>query len=180
MEETNNKLQLNLSQRHPNDLETDFRFEVIAAAAVERGYAPEQIRVIREGMDRRGISKDVEDVYQQHSAEDLMNYLFIKINREGLYDILPEGLFHTSTYKRSYKDIDSDTERAMDEIKIHREQEFFARKFFHIFEEASDRMLTDAYLYEARYDRKISNKEFVDLFVYYWLLLKGLEHKQYG
>lgn len=179
MEEVNNnKSQLDFSQQHPNELETDFRFEVIAAALVERGYAPEQIRVIREGMDRRGISKDVEDVYQQYSPEDLMDYLYIKVNREGLYDTLPEGLFHKSTYKRSYRDIDSDTEKAMDEIKFHREQEFFARKFFHIFEEASDRMLTDAYLYEARYDRKISNNEFVDLFVYYWPLLKELEHKQ--
>ncbi len=179
MKETNNgKLQINLSQQHPNDLETDFRFEVIAAALVERGYTPEQIRVIREGMDRRGISKDVEDVSLQFSPEDLMDYLYLKVNREGLYDMLPEGLFHKSTYKRSYKDMDTDTEKALDEIKIHREQEFFVRKFFRVFEEASDRMLTDAYLYEARYDRKISHEEFVDLFVHYWPLLKELEHKQ--
>lgn len=172
------KQYLNLSQQRPNTLDTDFRFEVVADALVERGYMPEQIRIIREGIERRGISKDVEDVYQRYSPEDLMDYLYIKVNREGLYDVLPKGLFHKSTYKRSYKDIDTDTEKALDEIKIHREQEFFARKFFQVFEEAADRMLTDAYRYEARFDRKISNEEFVDLFVNYWPVLKKLEHNQ--
>ena len=173
-----NKQELNPSQQHPNNLDTDFRFEVIAAALLERGYTPEQIRVMREGIDRRGVSKDVEEVYRRYSPEELMDFLYIKVNREGLYDMLPEGLFHKSMYKRSYKDIDTDTEKALDEIKIHREQEFFARKFFHIFEEASDRMLIDAYRYEARYDRKVNHEEFVDLFVYFWPLLKKLEHKQ--
>ncbi len=172
------KRELNFSQQYPNDLDTDFRFEVIAAALIERGYTPEQIRVIREGIGRRGVSKDVESVYRQHSPENLTDCLCIKVNREGLYDMLPEGLFHTSTYKRSYKDMDTDTEKALDEIKIHREQEFFARKFFHVFEVPSDRILIDAYFYEARYDRKVSHEEFVDLFVHYWPLLKELEHKQ--
>lgn len=180
MEEQINKTnsELDLSQQLPNDADTDFRFEVIAAALVERGYDPEQIRVVREGMERRGISKDVEKVFQRYSPEELMDYLYINVNREGLYDMLPEGVFHKPTYKRTYKDQQTDVEKALDEIKIHREQEFFARRFFHIFEEASDRMLTDAYLYEARYDRKISHTEFVDLFFPYWPVLKELEHKQ--
>lgn len=92
------KQELNFSEQHPNDLDTDFRFEVIAAALIERGYSPEQIRVVREGIDRRGVSKDVEEVYRRYSPEELMDYLYIKVNREGL--------FHKSTYKHSYKDID--------------------------------------------------------------------------
>ena len=170
----NTELKLKESQKLPNDLETDFRTEVVIAALIEQGHDPEQIRVVRDGLARRGISKDVEEVYRQYSPEDLTDYLYIKVNREGLYDMLPEGLFHQPIRKR----LNPDKEDLMDEIKIHRQEEFFARKFFHIFEEAADRMLADAYLYEARYDRKISNQEFVDLFVSYWPVLKELEHKQ--
>ena len=164
----------NLFNHHPNTLSTDYTFEVIVASLIEQGCPPEQIEIVREGIARRGISKDVEAITRKYSPEELVDYLCISVNRESLYDMLPEGLFHQPIYKRAY----SDVEKAVDEIKIHREQEFFARKFFHLFELMADQTLIDAYLYETKYDRKISNKEFINLFVQYWPILNLLEHKQ--
>lgn len=169
---------LDFTGLHPNSMDTDYLFEVIVASLIEQGCPPDQIEIVRDGIARRGISKDVEAIRKKYSAEELTDYLCVSVNREGLYDMLPEGLFHKPTYKRTYKDIESDVEKAVDEIKIHREQEFFARKFFHLFELMADQTLIDACLYETKYDRKITHKEFVRLFVQYWPVLNMLEHKQ--
>lgn len=163
---------------NPNTLDSDYRFEVIAASLIEQGYHPDQIEIVRDGIARRGISKDIESVSLKYAMEELMNYIQINVNREGLYDMLPEGLFHQQTFKRSYKDIETDVEKAVDEIKIHREQEFFTRKFFHLFELMADQTLIDACLYETKYDKKIKHPEFINLFVPYWPVLKMLEHQQ--
>lgn len=161
-----------------NTPDTDYLFEVIVAAMIEQGVAPEEIEIVREGIARRAVSKDIETITCKYSQEELTHYLSVHVNREGAYDMLPEGLFHTATYNRTYKDIASDVEKAQEEIKIHREQEFFARKFFRLFELMADQTLVDAYLYETKYDRKVSNPEFVNLFVQYWPVLKMLEHRQ--
>lgn len=169
---------LGLYAKEPNTADTDFTFEVIAASLIEQGVHPDQIEIVRDGIARRGISKDIASVAPRYSVEELMNYIQINVNREGLYDMLPEGLFHKPTFKRSYKDIETDVEKAVDEIKIHREQEFFARKFFHLFELMADQTLIDAYLYETKYDKKMKHKEYIRLFVQYWPVLNLLEQKQ--
>lgn len=161
-----------------NTLDTDFKLEVIIATLVEQGYDPELIRILRDGIDRRHISKDIEKVYEKFNDDDLRKYLHIHVNREGIYDILPEGIFHKQTYKRSYKDIETDVEKALEEIKIHREQEFFARRFFQLFEQMIDNTLVDIYQNEIRYDHTIHNREYVDLFIQYWPVLRRLQHRQ--
>jgi hypothetical protein len=86
----------------------------------------------------------IEDVYirpvstfQRSYAPDLLSiekrertlgnpYYYIDISREGLYDMLPEGLFH-ETLK---KDAQIDTETAVEELEMHRREEKSARQFF--------------------------------------------------
>ena len=173
--EGNSDLQkFNLSGKQANELSTDFCMEVVVASLIEQGYASDLIRVVREGMARRGISKDIESISQQYVADELQDYLSIKTNREGFYDMLPEGLFHQPIRNRP----NPDKEDIMDEIRIHRQEEFFARKFFHIFEQESDKRVVDAYLFEAKLDRKNSNREYIGLFEHYWPVLKELSHKQ--
>jgi hypothetical protein len=161
-----------------NNSDADFKFEVVISSLIEQGYDPELIHILREGLSRRSVSNDIENVYRKYNNEDFKEYLHIHVNREGLYDILPEGLFHKHTYKRGYKDIRTDVEKALDEIKIHREQEFFARRFFQLFEQVIDNTLTDIYQAEIRYDWNTKNRDFVDLFIQYWQILKRLKHQQ--
>lgn len=161
-----------------NGLEADFKVEVVIASLMEQGVEPELIQILREGIARRAVSKDIEKVYRKYNEDDFKQYLHIHVNRESIYDILPEGIFHKSTYKRNYKDIQTDVEKALDEIKIHREQEFFARRFFHVYEQVIDDTLVDICRTEIRYDQKSHHREFTDLFVQYWPVLKLLEHRQ--
>lgn len=166
------------SMKFSNTLDTDFKLEVVIASLVKQGYDQELIRILRDGASRRYVSKEIEKVYEKYNDDNFKKYLHIHVNREGIYDILPEGIFHKTTYKRSYKDIQTDVEKALDEIKIHREQEFFARRFFQLFEQIVDNTLVEICQTEIRYDHKVTNREFTDLFIQYWPVLRRLEHRQ--
>ncbi len=158
----------------PNTFDADYLLEVIVASMIERGYDPDTLRIYREGIARRGVSKDVEQIQTQFSQADLEEHLTIKANREGIYDMLPQGLFHDTRQKRKNPDKEDITEK----IKDQRQEEFFVRKFFHPFEESADKTLIEAYLYEIRYNRKISNPEFINVYLQYWPLMKDLPHRQ--
>ncbi|MDR2917875.1 MAG: type VI secretion system baseplate subunit TssG [Tannerella sp.] len=166
---------LDLSKKQINSPDTDFKPEVVAASLIEQGFDPELIMIIRDGAARRGISKEVEEILIKFSDHTLQDYLHIKTNKEGGYDMLPQGLFHKPLYKKKFL---KDKEEALEEIRIHREEEFFARKFFLLFEVMTDETSIEAQLFEIRYDKKISNPEFVNLFVQFWPILKLLEHRQ--
>ena len=161
-----------------NTLDSDFKLEVVVASLIEEGYDPELIQILRDGIERRQVSKDIEEVYTKYNNDDFREYLHIHTNREGVYDILPENIFHKSIYKQTYKDAEYDVEKALDQIKIHREQEFFARRFFQVFEQVIDHTLVEINQTEIKYDRTSTNREFTNLFVQYWPVLKRLEHRQ--
>lgn len=157
-----------------NNTESDYKAEVVAAELIEQEYDPDQILIVREGDSRRGYAKDIEKIYLQFSQQDLRDYLYIATNKAGIYDILPEGLFHQPIHRK----LGADKEDVLEEIKIHRNEEFFARKFFRLFEFEADRMLVEAYLYESKYEKKVTNSNFVDIFMPYWPVLKLLTREQ--
>ena len=174
MEEGKDILQLEGIDKIANLLDTDFRAEALAASWIEDGYDGEKIHIIRLGGAKRGFSKDIEEIDIHFSEYDLKDYLQIKTNRESIYDSLPEGIFHQSTQKR----FNRDKEDIIDEIKQHRLEEFYARKFFQAFEVESDYALVLAYLFEAQYDKKIRNSSYTDVFIPYWSILKLLNPEQ--
>lgn len=169
---------MNRLNHFTNSFDSDFKFEVVVASLIEQGCDPELIRIIRSGIARRAVAKDIERIEEKYNDVDFREYTHIHVNREGIYDILPEGLFHKQIHRQRFRDAQSDTEDAVEQIKIHREQEFFARRFFQVFEQSIDQMLVEVYQTEMRYDRKTTDKEFVELFFQYWSVLKLLEHRQ--
>jgi hypothetical protein len=160
--------------KHPNTPTTDFKAETIAANLIEQGYDPDRILLIRKGSFKRGFSKDIEEVSLQFSTNDLSDYLHIKTNRESIYDILPEGIFHRTVNRK----LNPDKEDMVDEIKVHREEEFFARKFFQPFEVELDNLLIDMALFEAKFDKRIGNPAYVEIFLFYWSVIKLLKREQ--
>jgi hypothetical protein len=172
--EVKNILELETVDKCPNSLTTDFKAEVIAASLIEQDYDASKIILVRGGAAKRGYAKDVENISLYFSPYDRSDYLYIRTNREGIYDILPEGIFHQPVHKHMNKD----REDILDEMKVHREEEFFARRFFQLFEVELDSMLTDIYLYEMLFNKKISHPNFIGVFVHYWPVLKLLEREQ--
>ena len=86
---------------------------------------------------RRGFSKDIQEIRSEYSHYDLTDYLYLHVNRRSIYDALPEGIFHKNLHQSGKVS----KEQVLDEIRIHREEEFFARRFFKPFEISLDHLL---------------------------------------
>lgn len=158
------------SEHKFNQAETDFKAEVVASGLRERGYDPERTLVLRLGSIRRGFSKDIENIRSEYSQYDFIDYLNICVNRKSLYDELPEGIFHKNVYR---KDKNSKDE-VLDEIRIHREEEFFARRFFKPFEITLDYMLVSFQNKERRLDKMNVYRDFIEAFSPQWPVLELL------
>lgn len=154
--------------------ETDIRAEVLVSGLREQEYDPERTLILRQGDARRGFSKDIEMLRSEYSQYDLTDYLYIYVNRKSLYDELPEGLFHQHIYQ---KDRNS-KEEILDEIRIHREEEFFARRFFKPFEITVDHMSVDFQHKERKMDKMNIHQDFVNAFTKQWPILRYFPLRQ--
>jgi len=103
----------------------DFLAEVIASHLITNEKIDDSnIYVHMLGVFQRFFSKDIEkiDVHRNASGERDWN-LFL--NREGFYDLLPEGFFHLHTSKYF-----KDRHDAVVEFRMNRQEEKSARQFF--------------------------------------------------
>lgn len=105
------------------DFIADLRAEVVAAELIEHGINQEDITFNFKGIKRRAYSRDIANI--KLPTDDDENYKFI-INRESIYDSLPEAIFHQPLNSKPFKS----KAEILDEIKIQREEEIEARKFF--------------------------------------------------
>ena len=97
---------------------------------------------------------------------DFIQHLLLR----SLYDALPEGIFH----KNLYQSEKISKEQVLDEIRIHREEEFFARRFFKPFEISLDHMLVAFQNKERRIDEMNVHPDFVSIFSGQWPVLELL------
>jgi hypothetical protein len=111
-----------------NQLSFDLKAEMLLAILVEQRIRTEEILAVFDGQLRRAWSRDVSrsTVDRLESGNQM---LCLHLNRDGIYDTLPEALFHSSS---GFED-QSAKEMAKDSMKI-RNEEKEARKFFQPFE----------------------------------------------
>jgi len=101
-----------------------FTAETLFVSLLEAGLDTEQIKVQHNGSFKRRYSQDVEMV--EIDECDNKSKALISLNRDGLYDVLPEGLFHQTKGSSRVNSV----EGAVEEHKQYKEEEKFARKFF--------------------------------------------------
>ncbi|MBO0933322.1 hypothetical protein [Fibrella aquatilis] len=124
-------------------LRSDVRLEVILAELYFEGFDPKKDLLVHPvGLFERSYRKDIgeprvgnADVYGEGEASidpGRRTYLNVKVNREGLYDYLPEGLFHqpsneTRDQKEVFEDIDEQARRQRGARQFFQpmEQEFY-------------------------------------------------------
>ena len=105
---------------------TDFRAEVLAAELLSAGLPFEQLYFKTISLFKRTNGRDISDIkLDEKDGGD--EQLVLELNREGLYDMLPEGLFH---FKQSTGKEGKSQEAILDNIRQTREEEADARKFF--------------------------------------------------
>jgi len=100
---------------------SDIRAEVIMADLADRGMDADKMLVACKGLFRRNYEKDVANVH----FDQVVDYLVFQLSRDGLYDLLPEGLFHEMCI---YNSLGSEERR--NQFARQKQEEANARKFF--------------------------------------------------
>ena len=114
----------------PKHLNVDLRLEVLANEMLDAGVALDQLLVSPQGGFYRGFRRDVAEVaiIEDNLGDPL--YYQIKTSRNGIYDGIPENLFHDKLYDvQEGKDIDP-----VENVKRNRKEEEAARSFFQVVE----------------------------------------------
>lgn len=120
----------------PNTMDTDFKAELYGALLAEAGFDTAQIMMVRDGNNLSNVSKDIRSVkYRNHVGIAEGTYIELKTNRRGIYDSLPEGLFHEALFPGKVKDLGL----ILEEMQQHSNEEFFIRRFFSLLESEVDR-----------------------------------------
>lgn len=155
----------------PNTIDTDFRSDLFAALLSEAGFDLRQIVMVRNGGSGTNIAKDIESVDHKSLFSVIdSSYIEIKTNGRSIYDSLPEGLFHSSVYPNMAKS----KEKILEEIKQHRDEEFFIRRFLGLFENEVDQEAIKTQLLELKYDKKNSYRNYVEVFSAYWPIISSM------
>lgn len=157
-----------------NNFHTDYKAAVLGAELVEAGFDINRLFIWPSGSGRRNFSKDVLSVEWYAPDGGYRDYLCIRSSREGLYDMLPEGLFHASVPYSSSRT----TEDLIDQIKRHKEQEKQARKFFLPLEAEINLFRILIELHENKIDKKNIYNDLVDIFRPGWEIFELLDQQQ--
>lgn len=148
-----------------NELFTDYKAVAHAADLIERNETDaDRIEVIPVGPDKRAYAKDIDDAVNYYSEHRRQNRIRITSNRESLYDMLPEGLFHRPpTGSASLNE-----EGMIKDIRERREEEKQARLFFTPFDAEINQVRIMTELYENRLDKRTTYTELSRVFCLGW------------
>lgn len=142
-------------------LDIDLKGEVIIEGLIENGYVKNDWITSYDGQFRRSFSKDLQFVDSLQSGnKELVNF---HISRDGIYDSLPESLFHTV----SDKPTESGHEMAIDSKK-ERKREGEIRRFFSLFEQESFLIRLLIERKEREFLARIVQGQLSDFFTKFW------------
>src|SRR6476661_7698802 len=107
------------------DFNQDFKASVVAAELAGNGVPGDAFFFRNQSTFKRAVSKDIDSIFWNNGEYDQgPDYLVFDLNREGIYDMLPEAMVHTQNRKRT---VDEAAYKVGLEL---RKQERDARKFF--------------------------------------------------
>ncbi len=162
-------------KQQTNAIDTDLQAEVVAAKLLQQGVENERINFRRAGGSSRGVAKDVEEItVAKGNVAQSKEFFEILVNRNGIYDKLPEGIFYRASTSARVKS----KEQLVQEIRKRRDEEFFTRRFFQLFEEEIDRFSVSTRFKELNFDRKNEFDEFTQLFTVFCPIIDRLEKRQ--
>ncbi len=159
----------------PNQIDTDYKAAVVAAELLEQGLAaPDNLVILPAGPQQRAYSKEIRDITTYRSAYRNRQMVSINVNQEGLYDMLPEGLFH----EPPASSVTLTEEAMIKDIVQRREEEKQARQFFAPFEAEINHLRTIVALYESRLDKKSHYNDLINIFLKEWQEFKCFTKEQ--
>jgi len=148
----------------------DISAEVIVAELIEHGLDISKIDIQTQGIFERFYKKDVANVDFTFDDNGELTHIYLKVNREGIYDSLPEVLFHQPAERVAYKSKDG---MLKDSVRLDKE-EMATRLFFKPIESAIYKQRVMLELKERETIRNFSSKEIIK----FWDLPIFLSKKQ--
>jgi hypothetical protein len=138
--------------------------ESLCAELLENGIKYQNLSVFHESGFRRRFKDDIEKVAidEDHYTDQFLFSIYI--NREGIYDKLPEGLFHQSKGSANNRTV----EKMVLEHKQFKEEEKQARKFFSPFELEFFSYSVEVEQEERKLLRSMLSGDFTQTFYDFW------------
>lgn len=154
-----------MENHNPNHIDTDFKAVAIAAELIEQGKInADQLVILPAGPQQQAYAKEIKEITTYQSAYRNRTITSISINREGLYDMLPEGLFH----EPPASSVLITEEGMIKDIVQRREEEKQARQFFAPMEAELYYLRTVVEMYENRLDKKSEYDDLINIFLKEW------------
>ncbi|AQX06272.1 hypothetical protein ATB99_08160 [Elizabethkingia meningoseptica] len=158
------------TEKKYNQLQTDFRVEAVAANIIRFLDPDANILIKRIGLNDRAYLKDIKEINTSYYDLDEEN-LVIETYREGIYDYLPEGVFHPPSLGNSGPNIDS----IVKEIRKQKAVEDHARKFFQPFELEFFYTHVSALLKESEFDAENKRNALLEFASELWPILRKID-----
>ncbi len=142
----------------------DLKLEFILGELMESGLDPDEIVVNSLGIFRRRYGKDIASGEIREYRTNKRQYVNLDINRNGIYDLLPKGLFHQPQTRIN----NISSVQAIEEYRLQMQIENDSRLFFLPFEQEIYRLLL---LLEAEERKSIFDVQNVfrsEVFIDFW------------
>jgi len=154
-----------------NQLLNDIKAEVVAADLIENNLNPADIVVLHDGSFKRNYSRDINfaEVIKLDNGQQVLG---MHITRDGLYDSLPEGIFHD----QSTEPLTSGHEMASISKK-QKTEEKESRLFFLPFENEIFLHRIQLEIEERRLLYRFSENLFDDIYPQFWNLDRTLPRR---
>ncbi|AYL94955.1 type VI secretion system baseplate subunit TssG [Mucilaginibacter celer] len=161
--------------KKPNQIDTDFKAATIAAEIIENEMVnAADVVILPKGPKKRAYAKEIAGITIDKKTGGRKPVTTIYVNRDGFYDMLPEGLFH----RPPASSVMITEEEMIKDIKARREEEKQTRRFFAPFEAELNYFRTLVELYESRLDKKNEYDELINIFLKEWQEFKCFTKKQ--
>ncbi len=149
----------------------DIKAEALIADLIENGLKSEDFIAIPKGTFKRRYARDI-DSTDEMKFENGQKVVRFSLNRDGLYDSLPEGLFHEKNVKS-----EKESEKISKESKKLKAEEKAVREFFLPFENEMFYQRVQLELEERNVLSRFSENLFDDIYPEFWNLDKSLNRK---
>ncbi len=155
-----------------NQLNTDFKTEVLALRLLNFYQEIDYLFLKRLGGTQRSFHKDIQSIsLELFDGEE--NVLTIQTHKEGIYDYLPSGVFHSPTLG----DFKGGVDNIVSEIRHQRKIEETARRLFEPFENEIFYLQLSILMQENQYDISDNATILVEILHELFPLLEKIEKK---
>lgn len=160
-----------------NELPLDLRVEIVVSDIIASGFDIDELLINPIGIFERRFNKDIVNA-SPIEFEGSKQAVLVKTSREGIYDMLPQLLFHHRPAKSSnaFKNV----RNMVDEYKARVEEEREARNFFMVYEIEFYRQRVANAMQERNLAEAVSYSMNDSQIVEYWKLPSFFSNRQKG